>query len=388
MYKRQARNGGYAKQINLSAITLDRVDSCHVHHNDIDSTGYCGISADGNDHIVERNFIQNAMLLNNDGAAIKSEGVLTFRNTFRNNFVKGCDGNTEGTHNASFLTPGIYFDDDVSNSVIQNNTIWNHMERGILQNPGTQDNEVRGNVVFGGSSLLELNGGEAQPSTISGINVKGNTFFALDPSTYLVRQIDYSAQYQAGDIDSNYCIQPYSSNYAIRLDSAFTTSMNFADWQTTGNDVHSTPPFFAWTAPQNDARLFMNMTDVAAQISLQDTFYLDLDSNLICGSVLLEPYTSRVLINTGDECTISNGATANSVLLRAFPNPAQDHLFIQVDAKTVGELYTLINLQGQVLRTGKLNRKLTELNLDGLSKGMYFLRITAREGATVPVVIH
>ena len=69
------RNSGIGLEINLTSIKGAYVDSCHIHHNDIDSAGYCGISMDGKRNLIERNIIKNAMLLNNDGAALKSFGV-------------------------------------------------------------------------------------------------------------------------------------------------------------------------------------------------------------------------------------------------------------------------------------------------------------------------
>ncbi|QLH30394.1 MAG: right-handed parallel beta-helix repeat-containing protein [Candidatus Parvibacillus calidus] len=123
------KNSGIGMEINLSSIKGAFVDSCHIHHNNIDSAGYCGISIDGKWNVIERNIIKNAMLLINDGAAIKSFGIGSKFNIIRNNFISKSDGNTDGTPSGSFITPAIYFDLSVNHCTIQDNTIYDRSKR-------------------------------------------------------------------------------------------------------------------------------------------------------------------------------------------------------------------------------------------------------------------
>lgn len=68
-----SRNNGLGGQLNGTALMCS-CDSNYFHHNDIDSAGYCGISADGGHNLVERNIINHAVMIENDGAAIKGWG--------------------------------------------------------------------------------------------------------------------------------------------------------------------------------------------------------------------------------------------------------------------------------------------------------------------------
>jgi hypothetical protein len=75
------------------------------------------------------------------------------------------------------------------------------------------------------------------------------------------------------------------------------------EWRAlSGFDAHTVGSFVNWTALQNDAVLFMNPTDFDSTINLGLSSYLDLDSNTVCGTLTLAPYTSKVLIRTGDTC--------------------------------------------------------------------------------------
>jgi parallel beta-helix repeat protein len=300
------RNGGIGTEINNTAIKCAFVDSCWVHHNNIDSAGYCGISADGGYHLVERNVVRNAMLLNNDGGGLKSYGALSHHITFRNNFVSTSDGTTEGAHNATFVTPAIYFDFNVNNCLVADNTVFDRTEMGIWQNAGNYNNTLTGNVVFGCSYGIDLNSTPAQPTPITGMAVKHNVILTFSPDGIMFRQfaLNIASANNQGVIDSNYYFQPYNpESYAKRVIAGTTNIFSFPEWQAASvYDDHSIPSFANWTLPQNDAVLFMNQTDNDSTIDLGLTRYLDLDSNVVCGTITLSPYTSKVLIRTGDTC--------------------------------------------------------------------------------------
>ncbi|MES2371433.1 MAG: T9SS type A sorting domain-containing protein [Bacteroidota bacterium] len=289
------RNSGIGTQINLSAIKAAFVDSAYIHHNDIDSAGYCGVSADGNYHLVEKNIIKNAMLINNDGAALKTYGLNSSYITFRNNFISTSDGNTEGTDNGSFVTPAIYFDFESHNSIAQDNTIYNRTKKGILQNAGTQNNTVRGNTVYGFNFGIDLNGStEGNLAAITGMTVKDNKLFALNSSSIAIKQTDYSNNYTGMVVDSNYYFQPYGNIYAYRNPGPLLT---FPQWQSTGNDAHTIVDNFKWTAGIDSSKIFLNPTDNAVVQDLLGWKWKDLNGNIVT-SLTLQPWTSKIMIRT------------------------------------------------------------------------------------------
>ena len=371
------RNSGIGLEINLSSIKGAYVDSCHIHHNNIDSAGYCGISMDGKYNLIERNIVKNAMLINNDGAALKSFGLGSQHNIFRNNFVSKSDGNTVGTPNGSFITPAIYFDFSTNYCTIKDNTIYDRLKKGIFLNSGTNNNTVIGNVVYGGNYLLDFNGSPIIPTPMSGMTVKNNVLFAKEPTAYIVRMVDNTSGYNHGVIDSNYYFQPYNSNNYVFIPPS--TANNFSTWQSnTGYDLHSKSSFVNWTLPVSNDTLLMNQTDNVVTISLGPNEFLDLDSNIVCGSIVLQPYTSKILINTNNICSttgIDENNTEKDVFI--FPNPFSSATTLQTDNVFKDATLIVYNLQGQQVKQIKnISGKTITLHRDYLPMGLYFIHLT------------
>jgi parallel beta-helix repeat protein len=379
------RNSGIGQEINLSAIKGTFVDSCHIHHNTIDSVGYCGISMDGKWNIVERNIIQNAMLINSDGAALKSFGVGSQYNIFRNNFVSSSNGNTAGAPQGSpmsyFQTPGIYFDFSTNNCTIQDNTIYNQTKKGIFLNASTNNNTVLGNTVYGGNYLLDFNGAPnnniAFYINMIGMTVKHNVLFAKDNDDHILRMVDNTGGYNHGVIDSNYYFQPYNSNNYVFTPPA--TSDSFSTWLTnTGYDIHTQSSFLNWALPTSDDTLIMNQTDNVVSISLGPNEFLDLDSNIVCGSIVLQPYTSKILINTNNICSttgIDENNTEKDVFI--FPNPFSSSTTLQTDNVFKDATLIVYNLQGQQVKQIKnISGKTITFQRDYLPMGLYFIHLT------------
>ena len=371
------RNSGIGLEINLSSIKGAYVDSCHIHHNDIDSAGYCGISMDGKRNLIERNIIKNAMLLNNDGAALKSFGVASQYNIFRNNFVSKSDGNTANTPSGSFITPAIYFDFSTNNCTLQDNTIYDRSKKGIFLNSGTNNNTVIGNVVYGGNYLLDFNGSPIIPTPMNGMTVKKNILFAKDATAYILRMVDNTSGYNHGVIDSNYYFQPYNSNNYTFIPPS--TNWNFSTWKSnTGYDINSKSSFVNWTLPTSDDSLFMNQTDNIVTISLGATEFLDLDSNVVCGSIILQPYTSKILINTNYICSttgIDENNTEKDVFI--FPNPFSSTTTVQTDNVFKDATLIVYNLHGQQVKQIKnISGQTVTLHRDNLPMGLYFIHLT------------
>lgn len=370
------RNSGIGQEINLSSIKGAFVDSCHIHHNDIDSAGYCGISMDGRWNIIERNIVKNAMLLNNDGAALKSFGAASQYNIFRNNFISKSDGNTAGTPNGSFITPAIYFDFSTNNCTIQENTIYDQTKKGIFLNSGTYANSVIGNVVYGGKYLLDFNGSPIIPTPMTGMVVKKNTFFAKDPNAYIIRMVDNTGGYNHGLIDSNYYFQPYNENNYEFIPPS--TSNNFTTWQSnSGYDVNTVNSFVSWTLPTSYDTLLLNPTDDVVTINLGTPEYSDLDNNIICGTISLQPYTSKILIKTSTFCYLTGISESTRNDVRVYPNPFSTQATLLVENPLKNATLIINNSFGQTVNViENINGNTVVLNRDNLVTGLYIISLT------------
>ena len=58
-----------------------------------------------------------------------------------------------------------------------------------------------------------------------------------------------------------------------------------------------------------------------------------------------------------------------------FPNPAQSVLTVQTGAELTGAQYSVMNELGAVVQTGYLHDTNTNIQLNRLSNGIYFLQI-------------
>ncbi len=293
------RNNGIGQEINGTAIKVAFGDSCLIHHNTVDSAGYCGISVDGTYNTIEKNIISNVMLCNNDGGALKSFGGASHHNVFQNNFVTTSDGNRDGTYQANFITPAIYFDFNVNNSIIKNNTVYGRTQKGIFQNAGDSSNTIEGNNIYGANVSIDLNSSNLQPTLIKNMNIKKNVFWLKNKTDYVFRQIDTSSNYNYGNIDSNYYFQPYSSvdSLIYRLNGLQLKPYSLSNWRSAGNDVHTTTNNFRWAIGTDSSAIFINTTDNAVAQNLQGYIWKDLDGNIV-NSLTLQPWVSKILIKT------------------------------------------------------------------------------------------
>jgi hypothetical protein len=68
----------------------------------------------------------------------------------------------------------------------------------------------------------------------------------------------------------------------------------------------------------------------------------------------------------------------NDKLFTIYPNPALSILNINTDYQLINQHYTIIDGLGRVVLIGKLNEVDTAINVEKLSKGIYYLKVSDR----------
>ena len=104
--------------------------------------------------------------------------------------------------------------------------------------------------------------------------------------------------------------------------------------------------------------------DRSLEPSTQDAMLLKVDSN-----GCLEEGCSYTGIEQDQK------ETQNVVV---YPNPAKDIIKVKLQDADVNCNYAIVNTLGEILSKGNLTN--TELNIDHLSNGMYFLQLYTRSG--------
>jgi hypothetical protein len=70
-----------------------------------------------------------------------------------------------------------------------------------------------------------------------------------------------------------------------------------------------------------------------------------------------------------------------------YPNPVIDGLIIEIDNSTSSQFLTIVNLQGQILKTALLVEQKTEINLNDLPSGMYLIQLCGKNGCKTEKLI-
>jgi len=77
---------------------------------------------------------------------------------------------------------------------------------------------------------------------------------------------------------------------------------------------------------------------------------------------------------------ISDSSLSNTTFetnsLKLHPNPAESFLNINIDSNLINQPYSIIDGLGRVVLYGKLNQVNTTLNVEYLSKGVYFIKVS------------
>jgi hypothetical protein len=97
-----------------------------------------------------------------------------------------------------------------------------------------------------------------------------------------------------GTSNNNYFFSPYRANHIY----ANGSMRSLASWRSvSGKDANSKEHWFTLTPGVSpNSRIFYNDTAQVMTIDLGTTLYKDLDQNNVSGSLILQPYQSRVLI--------------------------------------------------------------------------------------------
>lgn len=72
--------------------------------------------------------------------------------------------------------------------------------------------------------------------------------------------------------------------------------------------------------------------------------------------------------------------------ISVYPNPACQQFTLKVNTLTLGSCYSLRDVVGKTVLTGLISEQLTTVNIESISKGMYFLSVKGFEGSAVKII--
>lgn len=99
--------------------------------------------------------------------------------------------------------------------------------------------------------------------------------------------------------------------------------------------------------------------------------------------VMNNPGIGYSLYRLDSPSTSATEFAQNNVEVVLFPNPASNQLTIKTDSKLIGSNYTILNIMGQTVRSGKIISDNTLLDVGDLPGGTYFVQIQSKDGNSI-----
>lgn len=274
-------------------------EGTQVKYNRVDSVAYNGIDINTNNTNVSYNIVSNYCLLKDDGAGIYSYeahvGDTVAYNIIYNGGVPNAPGTDGGNH--SF---GIYLDDYSSGFYVHHNSISNAGYAGIYAH-NAKDCKMEYNTIYNPIGYMGLYiSTKATDQTTTNMVVKHNTIVVGSAMDVLVLESWKSDLPTFGSMDSNFYARPIDDNLTIRgTISGEDYSYSLGTWRAaTGYETHSSKSPQAISNP-NQLSFYFNPNNYDSTLSLGGSTYIDMANTSYTGDVVLQPYSSLVLINTG-----------------------------------------------------------------------------------------
>ena len=284
-------------------------NSVTVRYNRIERTGYNGIDVFGYNNTFDSNLILYACTSKGDCGGLRSFGgdnlssTLVRNLTIANNIIVDTIGNTGGCRSDfdALFGFGLYIDHYSKDVTASGNTVISSTVHGILYQDST--GTIQNNTLFNNSSgtlWADQVAIASPPSPIASLT--GNIMLGIT-STAGTLQVGEAGQLAVSDNN-----RFYHANRAAHISAQ--GDMTLAQWKTySGKDTHSTEMISAALAT---SEIFYNDTKVQETIYLSRS-YVDLDGHPVAGSIVLQPFTSKILLPSGaptPNLTIAKSAPA------------------------------------------------------------------------------
>ncbi len=272
-----------------------------LRYNRFEKIGYNGVDVFGPENRLEYNFITQACYTKADCGAVRTFGDESLSATpvynlhLINNIIVDIPGNVDGCHaSRAAFGMGLYIDNYSRDVEIRGNTIISTTISGILYQRST--GTASGNTVYNASSGTEYSAQIDLGGSETRVGLSENRLYGLKSNAWTL-YVSSLSNLTASDY--NYLFHPYVSQH-IAYGPSWTRA-TFAGWKSlSGRDGHSKTNWFTQPAGESSkATAFYNAGKTPLVIDLGGRQYLDLDQNPVLGSLILEPFTSRILVDNG-----------------------------------------------------------------------------------------
>ncbi len=270
-------------------------------NNHFEKIGYNGVDVFGPGTTLENNFITLACYSKADCGGVRVFGEDNLSSTtvhdihIVNNIIVDIPGNVDGCEGSRApFGMGLYIDNYSRDVEVRGNTVISTTIAGILYQRST--GQMIDNTVFNASYGTEYSGQIDLGGSETRVTMTGNALYALGEHAWTLYAGSLSNLTAS---DYNYFFHPYVNKH-IAYGGSWTRT-TFAGWQSTsGKDSHSKTNWFTQAAGEESrGRIFYNATLSPVMVDLGSRQYLDLDQNPVAGTITLQPFASKILVDSG-----------------------------------------------------------------------------------------
>ena len=96
-----------------------------------------------------------------------------------------------------------------------------------------------------------------------------------------------------------------------------------------------------------------------------------IDQFCIWNRILTQQEINEIYNNT----KLTTNESFESELFIAYPNPVKNYLNLKISSNHIGSKYIIYNSLGNVIISGEINSEFSLIDMNNISKGLYFLKI-------------
>lgn len=277
----------------MTGVLVGGASNVRISNNELSNIGFIPILFRGDTNIVEKNIIHDYAFVKSDAGGIytsmysnpyKKTGIIIRKNRIYNGLT-----NFEGTTGSRAYpqTFGVYLDDSTSNVLVEDNVMYNIQGTGFYAH-NNRSTTFRNNITYGCDWGWADQYEASSLSNNMNVVIKDNQFV----STKDIEKWGFTVALGAdedkfGVIDSNYYVKNtgLTNVFTVRHGSWSEQSKTFSQWQSYGQDAHS-------TTLQKTTTLIIG--DSTGHKTLFGT-YQDVKGNVYSGTVSLQPYQALML---------------------------------------------------------------------------------------------
>jgi hypothetical protein len=147
----------------------------------------------------------------------------------------------------------------------------------------------------------------------------------------------------------------------------------------------------SFTDPDDHFRFEYNATKSPKSINLVGS-YIDARNYLYSGTVVLQPFTSFVLIKKGISTAVLSDGQTSAATVNVYPNPSNATFHVGLNSDYIGEVILSVrNTLGQIVKEEVINKTSVYsesiITLQGEARGVYFLQVQTANKLTVKQLI-